>query len=158
MAAAVSALFTATLAAGRWEEARTLCAKLVAFYELVYHPRHPMIGLQKYTLGDITYAIACEEKNTHLARLGLDYFRNALDVLQYTHGGSACSGLVAGLRGRIDDIALSLARQAAVKRAYSRGGAGQRDGGCADGKDLRGALASVLPEQKGGASKKKGKA
>ena len=40
-----------------------------------------------------------------------------------------------------------------MKAQYSRGGTGQRDGGAADGQDLRASLAPVLPEQKGGATK-----
>ena len=44
---------TSNLALGDFAAAERHCAWLVECYRRVYHPAHPMLGLQLYTLGDL---------------------------------------------------------------------------------------------------------
>jgi hypothetical protein len=62
------------------KDAITHCAFLVAFYERVYQPNHPLTGLQQYTLGNL-YG----ETAGHAAR-AVQHIENAMRILRVTHG------------------------------------------------------------------------
>lgn len=84
----VGKLLTTALAAGQYERAIVACAELVEMYRIVYPFRHPLLGLQLYTLGNL------HADRGEFAR-ALPILQEALQILRITHGLSCA--LVHGL-------------------------------------------------------------
>ena len=64
------AMLTAALAAGEMDEARIACAAAVGFLKMAlsHVPNHPLLALQRFTLGDLEVAVADKAAAAEAAR------------------------------------------------------------------------------------------
>jgi hypothetical protein len=88
-----SSLLQGWIEAGNGTEAIETCSGILNAYKLIYPPKHPLIGLQLYTLGNLQVECgACEQ--------GLESLQGAKAILLVTHGRE--SKMVKGLQELIE--------------------------------------------------------
>jgi len=71
--------------AGDWAEAERQCAFIIRFYQKVYCPGHPLLGLQLFTLGNLLYQRATTARDGRFDT-AVAMLNHAYDILVATHG------------------------------------------------------------------------
>ena len=101
----LSALFSAKMERGNFEEASTYGEHMLEFYKRVYSFNHPVTGLHLFTLGDLygqlmqtgSGGVDCKAKS-------LEYLAEAQRILRITHGEN--HRFVKMLAGRLETPSL----------------------------------------------------